>query len=63
VFDAKHWPSDVAVGAGIGTLAGRAAVAYGRAHPHGWPERMVGAVAVAPTTGGGFAGGARMATR
>jgi membrane-associated phospholipid phosphatase len=42
MFDDKHWASDVAVGAGVGTLAGHVVAAYARAHPHGWLERLAG---------------------
>ncbi|MBV9881011.1 MAG: phosphatase PAP2 family protein [Gemmatirosa sp.] len=40
VYDDKHWASDVAVGAAVGTLAGRVTTAYARRHPHGWLERL-----------------------
>lgn len=56
MFDAKHWASDVAIGAGVGTLAGRAVVGYARAHPHGALERLAGRVAVAPAPVGGALG-------
>ena len=42
MYDDKHWASDVALGAGVGTLAGHIVSAYARAHPHGWLERLAG---------------------
>jgi membrane-associated phospholipid phosphatase len=62
LFDDKHWASDVAVGAGIGTVAGRVAVAYGRAHPHRRLERLAGALSIAPSAHGPGVG-VRITTR
>ena len=55
MFDDKHWASDVAVGAGVGTLAGDVVAAYARAHPRSRLERLVGRVAVMPAAGRGLA--------
>ncbi|AHG89506.1 phosphoesterase PA-phosphatase related protein [Gemmatirosa kalamazoonensis] len=52
MFDDKHWASDVAVGAGVGTLAGDVVSAYARAHPRSRLERLVGRVAVVPSARG-----------
>jgi membrane-associated phospholipid phosphatase len=42
MYDNKHWASDVLLGAGIGTVAGRITVAFAHAHPHGWLEGLAG---------------------
>jgi membrane-associated phospholipid phosphatase len=63
MYDAKHWASDVLVGAGVGTLAGRVVVAYARRNPRGRLERLAGAVAVAPAPDGATALALHVTTR
>lgn len=50
-----HWASDVAVGAAIGTFAGRKLVQYNHAHPHNLVDRTILRTAVVPNGSGGFA--------
>lgn len=49
VYDGKHWASDVALGAGIGTLSGLAVVRYNHARPRNRVDRWLGVASVVPT--------------
>jgi membrane-associated phospholipid phosphatase len=48
MYDNKHWASDVALGAAVGTLSGISVVHYDQTHPRNRVERWMG-VAMAPT--------------
>jgi membrane-associated phospholipid phosphatase len=47
MYNDKHWGSDVALGAAIGTLAGRLVVRYA----HRRPENLVDRIALWPVKG------------
>lgn len=49
----RHWLSDIVFGAGLGTLTGLKVVEYAHAHPDNALDRLLLAVRVAPTRGGG----------
>jgi membrane-associated phospholipid phosphatase len=40
MYNDKHWASDVALGAAIGTLSGRIVVRYAHARPRNWVDRV-----------------------
>lgn len=40
MYNDKHWASDVALGAAIGTLSGRIVVRYGHGRPNNWIDRI-----------------------
>ena len=40
MYNDKHWASDVALGAAIGTLSGRMVVRYAHARPRNWVDRI-----------------------
>ncbi len=48
----KHWASDVALGAGVGTLSGFTVVRYQHTHPRNRIDRWFLSAAVAPAPGG-----------
>jgi len=48
----KHWASDVALGAGVGTLSGLAVVRRQHAHPRNWIDRTLLGASVAPSRAG-----------
>ena len=52
MYHDKHWASDVALGAGVGTLSGLAVVRRQHAHPRNWIDRTFLAAAVSPAPGG-----------
>jgi membrane-associated phospholipid phosphatase len=58
-YNNAHWLSDVVLGAGIGTLAGRMVVRWQHGHPGNWVDRTLLAMSVAPAPGGGMALGFR----
>jgi membrane-associated phospholipid phosphatase len=49
VYGSRHWPSDVIIGALVGTSAGIKVVRYNHAHPHNRLDRWLGAIGVAPS--------------
>ncbi|MDE3127264.1 MAG: phosphatase PAP2 family protein [Gemmatimonadota bacterium] len=54
-YNNAHWLSDVVLGAGIGTLAGRLVVRWQHTHPDNWVDRTFLGMSVAPAPGGGVA--------
>ena len=57
MYHDKHWASDVALGAAIGTFSGLKVVRYSHAHPDNKIDRIILRTAVAPDgRGGGFVG-------
>ena len=54
-YNNAHWLSDVVLGAGIGTLAGRIVVRWQHTHPGNWVDRTFLKMSVAPSPGGGVA--------
>lgn len=56
-YNNAHWLSDVVLGAGIGTLAGRIVVRWQHTHPDNWVDRTFLKMSVAPAPGGGMAVG------
>jgi membrane-associated phospholipid phosphatase len=61
LYENRHWASDVVLGAGMGTLAGRLVVRRQHAHPRNWIDRTLLHLVVAPGAGGG--GGAVVGIR
>jgi membrane-associated phospholipid phosphatase len=55
MYHNKHWASDVALGAAIGTFSGQKTVQFTHAHPHNWLDRTLLSAIVSPSPGGGFA--------
>ena len=53
MYNNKHWASDVAVGAAVGTFSGLAVVRYHRANPDGWLDRALLRITLLPGTDGG----------
>ena len=53
VYHDKHWASDVAVGAGIGTFAGLKVVRYSHQHPDNRLDRILLRTSFAPDGRGG----------
>ena len=53
LYHDKHWASDVAAGATIGTFSGLTAVRYAHNHPHNGIDRLLLHVSIAPLGGGG----------
>ena len=53
LYHDKHWASDVAAGATIGTFSGLTAVRYAHNHPHNAIDRVLLHVSVAPMGDGG----------
>jgi membrane-associated phospholipid phosphatase len=49
MYDSKHWASDVALGATIGTVSGIQVMRYNDARPHNALARWLGHTSVAPT--------------
>lgn len=57
MYHDKHWASDVALGAAIGTFSGLKVVRYSHAHPENMIDRVVLRTVVAPDgRGGGYVG-------
>ncbi len=52
MYNNKHWASDVALGAGIGTFSGIKVVRYNHGHPHNFIDRVLLDFAVMPVAGG-----------
>src|SRR5439155_22057994 len=53
MYHNRHWGSDVALGAAIGTFSGRKVVEYAHRHPHNVFDRAMLHTTLAPTSGGG----------
>jgi membrane-associated phospholipid phosphatase len=53
MYHNKHWASDVAIGAAIGTFTGLKVVRYSHAHPHNFIDRYVLPNSVLPNFDGG----------
>lgn len=53
MYDNRHWASDVAVGAAIGTFSGWKVVGYTHAHPHNPVDRWLLRTSALPTADGG----------
>jgi membrane-associated phospholipid phosphatase/cytochrome c553 len=49
VYGLRHWPSDVIIGALVGTSAGIKVVRYNHAHPNNRLDRWLGAISIAPS--------------
>ncbi|MDB4875003.1 MAG: phosphoesterase PA-phosphatase related protein [Gemmatimonadetes bacterium] len=60
MYHNKHWASDVALGAAIGTFAGQKVAQYNHSHPDNWIDRMLLHVSLAPNGNGGAAVGYSM---
>ena len=56
MYHDKHWASDVALGAAIGTFSGLKVVRYAHAHPKNRLDRAILGAEVSPTFQGGRAG-------
>lgn len=57
MYHDKHWASDVALGAAIGTFSGLKVVRYSHAHPENMIDRVILRTTVAPDgRGGGYVG-------
>jgi membrane-associated phospholipid phosphatase len=54
MYHNRHWASDVALGAAIGTFSGRKVVEYSHRHPGNRLDRWMLRTSVVPTTDGGF---------
>lgn len=53
MYHNRHWASDVALGAGIGTFSGLKVVRYSHAHPDNFVDRILLRTSVAPDGRGG----------
>ena len=53
MYHSKHWASDVALGAAIGTFSGRKVVQYAHGHPHNRIDRLILGTSVVPDGHGG----------
>src|SRR2546423_7128583 len=56
MYHDKHWASDVALGAAIGTFSGLKVVRYAHTHPHNRLDRIMLGVDASPTLQDGHAG-------
>jgi len=56
MYHDKHWASDVALGAAIGTFSGLKVVRYAHTHPHNRLDRIMLGAEAGPTLEGGHAG-------
>jgi membrane-associated phospholipid phosphatase len=63
MYHNKHWASDVALGAAIGTFAGQKVAQYNHAHPSDWLDRLLLHISLAPDGNGGAAMGWSMAVK
>ncbi|HKO17078.1 MAG TPA: phosphatase PAP2 family protein [Gemmatimonadaceae bacterium] len=54
MYHNRHWASDVALGAAIGTFAGQKVVQYSHAHPTNFIDRVILRTAVLPDGAGGY---------
>jgi membrane-associated phospholipid phosphatase len=52
MYNNKHWASDVAMGALIGTFSGRKVVQYHHSHPHNRIDRWLLGASIVPTDNG-----------
>jgi hypothetical protein len=52
MYHDKHWASDVAVGAAIGTFSGLKVVRYAHEHPQNFLDRAILRVDAGPTGSG-----------
>ena len=55
MYHNKHWASDVALGAAIGTFSGQKTVQFLHARPRNWIDRVLLGATVTPGVDGGFA--------
>jgi membrane-associated phospholipid phosphatase len=55
MYHNKHWASDVALGAAIGTFSGQKLVQFLHTHPHNALDRALLRTALMPDGHGGFA--------
>ena len=55
MYHNKHWASDVALGAAIGTFSGQKTVQYLHSRQGNWIDRVLLGTAIAPTANGGLA--------
>jgi membrane-associated phospholipid phosphatase len=62
MYHNKHWASDVALGAAIGTFAGQKVVQFNHEHPKNRLDRALLHISLAPDGNGGTAIGWSMAT-
>jgi membrane-associated phospholipid phosphatase len=53
MYHDKHWASDVALGAAIGTFSGLKVVRYAHAHPQNFLDRAILRVDASPIAGSG----------
>jgi len=53
MYHSRHWASDVAIGAGIGTFAGRKVTQYAHGHPGNRLDRLILRTSVVPDGHGG----------
>ncbi|MDB4908211.1 MAG: phosphoesterase PA-phosphatase related protein [Gemmatimonadetes bacterium] len=53
MYHNRHWASDVALGAGIGTFSGLKVVRYSHAHPDNFVDRILLSTSVMPNAQGG----------
>jgi len=53
LYHDKHWASDVALGAAIGTFSGLKVVRYAHAHPQNFLDRAILRVDASPIAGSG----------
>src|SRR3954470_20072379 len=56
MYHDKHWASDVALGAAVGTFSGLKVVRYSHAHPHNRLDRIMLGVGATPTLENGHLG-------
>ena len=63
MYDSKHWASDVALGATIGTLSGFQVMRYNDAHPGNRLARLLTRTSIAPSGGHGVTVGLRIPLR
>jgi membrane-associated phospholipid phosphatase len=52
MYHNRHWASDVALGAAIGTFSGWKVVQYTHDHPDNWPDRIMTGTTILPHKGG-----------
>jgi len=53
MYHNRHWGSDVALGAAIGTFSGRKVVQYAHGHPHNVLDRIMLRTSLLPDGNGG----------
>ena len=53
MYHNRHWASDVALGAGVGTFSGLKVVRYSHSHPDNFIDRIMLRTTVAPDGRGG----------